>query len=100
MAATGGSALVPISPKPPESRLRTALYVPFPAQYEGGEPCSECGHRLITPEERGISPAEASVKPAEILPGFLFLGSYDTASRSELLKAMGITHILNVRPKP
>ena len=46
------------------------------------------------------SPKEASIKPAEILPGFLFLGSYDTASRSELLKAMGITHILNVRPKP
>ena len=31
-----------------------------------------------------------------MLPGFLYLGSYDNASRSELLTAMGITHILNV----
>lgn len=31
-----------------------------------------------------------------IIPGFLYLGSYDSASRSELLKTMGITHILNV----
>jgi hypothetical protein len=35
--------------------------------------------------------------PTTILNGFLYLGSYDTASRQELLKAMGITHILNVR---
>jgi dual specificity MAP kinase phosphatase len=34
--------------------------------------------------------------PTTILNGFLYLGSYDTASRQELLKAMGITHILNV----
>ena len=31
-----------------------------------------------------------------IIAGFLYLGSYDSASRSELLKTMGITHILNV----
>jgi hypothetical protein len=34
--------------------------------------------------------------PATIITGFLYLGSYDTASRQDLLKAMGITHILNV----
>mgnify|MGYP002389572649 CR=1 FL=1 len=34
--------------------------------------------------------------PTEVLPGFLFLGSYDHASRAELLKALGIAHILNV----
>lgn len=37
--------------------------------------------------------------PATIINGFLYLGSYDTASRQELLKAMGITHILNVRDR-
>jgi len=36
--------------------------------------------------------------PATIIPGFLYLGSYDTASRQELLKAMNMTHILNVSP--
>lgn len=38
-----------------------------------------------------------TVLPTAIIPGRLYLGSYDTASRSEILKAMGITHILNVR---
>ena len=33
----------------------------------------------------------------QVLPGFLFLGSYDNASRTEVMKALGITHILNVR---
>jgi dual specificity MAP kinase phosphatase len=36
------------------------------------------------------------VLPTGVIPGVLYLGSYDTASRSELLKQMGITHILNV----
>jgi hypothetical protein len=35
--------------------------------------------------------------PTTVVPGFLYLGSYDTASRQELLKAMQITDILNVR---
>jgi hypothetical protein len=34
--------------------------------------------------------------PATIISGFLYLGSYDTASRQDLLKSLGITHILNV----
>lgn len=41
-------------------------------------------------------PAIPSSMPTEVLPGFLFLGSYDHASRAELLKALGIGHILNV----
>jgi dual specificity MAP kinase phosphatase len=45
-------------------------------------------------EEKG---SQASAVASEILPEFLYLGSYDNASRSELLKAKGITHILNVR---
>lgn len=61
-------------------------------QYEGGEPCSICGHVMLPP---GTSPHE-SCMPATIISGFLYLGSYDTASRQDLLKAMGITHVLNV----
>ena len=38
-----------------------------------------------------------SAFPSEILPEFLYLGSYDNASRSELLKTQGITRVLNVR---
>ncbi|KAG2442362.1 hypothetical protein HXX76_002448 [Chlamydomonas incerta] len=41
---------------------------------------------------------EPSVLPTAVIPGSLYLGSYDTASRSELLRAMGITHILNTWP--
>lgn len=52
-----------------------------------------CGHRLQHTTEKGQLP---SAYPSEILPGFLYLGSYDNASRCELLKAMDITHILNV----
>ena len=36
--------------------------------------------------------------PSEILPGFLFLGRYDHASRSDLLKILSVTHILNLVP--
>lgn len=64
-------------------------------QYEGGEPCSVCGHRLQRSSEAPtVAPATV---PTPILQGWLYLGSYDTASRSDLLRAMGITHILNVR---
>lgn len=61
-------------------------------QYEGGEPCSICGHVMLPP---GLAPHD-SCMPATIISGFLYLGSYDTASRQDLLKAMGITHVLNV----
>jgi dual specificity MAP kinase phosphatase len=37
-----------------------------------------------------------SALPTEIIPGFLFIGSFDHASRADLLKTLGITHILNV----
>lgn len=63
-------------------------------QYEGGEPCKVCGHVLtITTTGR-----PETVMPTTVVPGFLYLGSYDTASRQELLKAMQITDILNVSP--
>jgi hypothetical protein len=37
-----------------------------------------------------------SVMPTTLVPGFLYLGNYDTASRQEILKAFNITHVLNV----
>ena len=43
-----------------------------------------------------LTAEQSSAMPSEILPGFLYLGSYDHASRLELLKAMGITHVLSV----
>ena len=60
-----------------------------------------CGHRLVLGDPRAHAPSSL---PTEVLPGFLFLGSYDHASRTELLKTLGIGHILNVswatRPAP
>ncbi|GLI69209.1 hypothetical protein VaNZ11_013782 [Volvox africanus] len=63
--------------------------------HENGEPCQVCGHVMTQAERRHL---EHSVLPTPIIPGSLYLGSYDTASRSELLRAMGITHILNTWP--
>ncbi|CAI5943460.1 unnamed protein product [Closterium sp. NIES-64] len=69
-------------------------------KYEEGEPCGVCGHRLIPADERsnGAAAQAHSAFSSEIIPGFLFCGSYDNASRSELLKAQGITRILNTVP--
>ena len=63
-------------------------------QYEGGEQCKSCGHVLHTAQ---IPVEQIRAMPSEILPSFLYLGSYDHASRMELLRAMGITHVLSVR---
>ena len=52
-----------------------------------------CGHVLTVP---GPSTSQ-QMMPTPIVSGFLYLGSYDTASRSEVLKTLGITHLLNVR---
>ncbi|PNH05719.1 Protein-tyrosine-phosphatase IBR5 [Tetrabaena socialis] len=62
---------------------------------ENGERCQTCGH-VMTPAER--TQLEHSVMPTAVIPGSLYVGSYDTASRSEVLRAMGITHILNTWP--
>ncbi|GBG61469.1 hypothetical protein CBR_g21813 [Chara braunii] len=64
-------------------------------KHELGEVCGICGHRPIEAAEKGPPQSAFST---EILPGFLYLGSYDNASRSELLKAQGITRILNTVP--
>ncbi|KAG6523057.1 hypothetical protein ZIOFF_020216 [Zingiber officinale] len=62
-------------------------------KYEEGEVCNICGHRVPAAYERTIQ--QGSAFPSEILKDFLYLGSYDNASRGEILKALGITHILN-----
>ncbi|KAJ7244437.1 hypothetical protein O6H91_05G118400 [Diphasiastrum complanatum] len=63
--------------------------------FEAGEVCETCGHRLQEATEKG---PQQSAFSTEILPSFLYLGSYDNASRAELLKAQGITCILNTVP--
>lgn len=64
-------------------------------KYEEGEICGICGHRA--PDSSDKTSLQVSAFPSEILPEFLYLGSYDNASRSELLKTQGISRILNVR---
>ncbi|CAM6092651.1 unnamed protein product [Calypogeia fissa] len=64
-------------------------------KFEDGEVCGICGHRLQEATEKG---PQQSAFSTEILPAFLYLGSYDNASRAELLKAQGITRILNTVP--
>ncbi|KAL3363807.1 hypothetical protein AABB24_012843 [Solanum stoloniferum] len=66
-------------------------------KYEEGEPCGVCGHRMPTVSDMGF-PIQISAFPSEILPEFLFLGSYDNASRAELLKSQGISRVLNTVP--
>ena len=65
-------------------------------KYEEGEVCGICGHRMPDPSDVPAPHVHVSAFPSEILPEFLFLGSYDNASRSELLKTQGISRILNV----
>jgi dual specificity MAP kinase phosphatase len=48
---------------------------------------------LITPPPE---PATRSSLPTEVIPGFLFLGTFDQASSLDLLRVLGITAILNV----
>ncbi|XP_010270078.1 PREDICTED: protein-tyrosine-phosphatase IBR5 isoform X1 [Nelumbo nucifera] len=65
-------------------------------KYEEGEVCGVCGHRIPASSEKvGI---QTSAFPSEILPEFLYLGSYDNASRAELLKTQGISRVLNTVP--
>lgn len=65
-------------------------------KHEEGEICGICGHRVPGREEKlGF---HISAFPSEVLPQFLYLGSYDHASRAQLLMAQGVTHILNTVP--
>lgn len=62
-------------------------------QFEEGEVCPICGHCLPTAET-----AASGSLPSEVLPGFLYLGSYDDSMKLELLKAMGVSCVLNCVP--
>ncbi|CAN6164151.1 unnamed protein product, partial [Urochloa humidicola] len=66
-------------------------------KYEEGEVCGVCGHRPPVAPAAGARQQDSAF-PSEILKEFLFLGSYDNASRSELLKTIGVSHILNTVP--
>ena len=61
--------------------------------FEAGEPCAVCGHGPVAVEAL----VSSGPFPTEVVPDFLYLGSYDQASRAELLRSMGIKRILNVR---
>ncbi|XVE72477.1 hypothetical protein DITRI_Ditri11bG0042200 [Diplodiscus trichospermus] len=65
-------------------------------KYEEGEVCGICGHRAPVSSDK--TSLQVSAFPSVILPDFLYLGSYDNASRSELLKTQGITRVLNTVP--
>ncbi|KAJ6800491.1 uncharacterized protein M6B38_289120 [Iris pallida] len=66
-------------------------------KHEQGEVCRVCGHRPV-PAERPAVQQGGGAFPTEILPDFLYLGSYDNASRIELLKTIGVSHVLNTVP--
>jgi protein-tyrosine phosphatase len=38
---------------------------------------------------------QQAVLPMAIIPGFLYHGNYDTASRADIMKALAMTHLLN-----
>ncbi|ONI18274.1 hypothetical protein PRUPE_3G206700 [Prunus persica] len=65
-------------------------------KYEEGEVCGVCGHRMPDLSDKTSIPVSAF--PSAIVPEFLYLGSYDNASRSELLKTQGISRVLNTVP--
>ncbi|KAH9612633.1 hypothetical protein KSS87_014601 [Heliosperma pusillum] len=66
-------------------------------KYEEGEVCGICGHRMPITSDNNTS-MQTGAFPSQIFPDFLYLGTYDNASRSELLKAQGISRILNTVP--
>nr|GMD36949.1 protein-tyrosine-phosphatase IBR5-like [Ipomoea batatas] len=67
---------------------------PLP-QVRGRRVCQICGHRMAGVAEK-VSSIQVSAFPTEILAEFLYLGSYDNASRAELLKTQGISRVLNL----
>ncbi|ESQ33235.1 hypothetical protein EUTSA_v10005655mg [Eutrema salsugineum] len=60
--------------------------------YEKGETCDICGHY------GKAAPIQSSSFPSEILPEFLYLGGYDSASNFKVDETLGISRILNTVP--
>ena len=73
-----------------------SLLLPLLPQYEGGEPCSICGHTL---SPAVAAPPRAAARPGAMPGGRVFFGSYANAARCDLLKGMGVTHVVNVRAR-
>ncbi|KAL1562343.1 Protein-tyrosine-phosphatase ibr5 [Salvia divinorum] len=65
-------------------------------KFEEGEVCGICGHRMPATADKSV--VHVSAFASEILSEFLYLGSFDNAARSELLKSQGISCILNAVP--
>ncbi|CAA7016076.1 unnamed protein product [Microthlaspi erraticum] len=63
--------------------------------YDEGEPCDICGHVGTSTKAAQI---QVSSFPSEILPDFLYLGGFDTASNFKIDVTHGISHILNTVP--
>ncbi|KAL1225673.1 Protein-tyrosine-phosphatase IBR5 [Cardamine amara subsp. amara] len=64
--------------------------------HEEGEVCNICGHHVTT---SGIAnPIRVTSLPSEILPDFLYLSGINEAFLFEILKTLGISHILNTVP--
>jgi hypothetical protein len=94
---------VRVSPSPPSPpprhppAMKREREMPCPVclhyhKWEEGETCTVCGH-VPTAEQQAI-PKESAF-PTEVLADFLYLGSYDNAASNDLLKAVGIRHIVN-----
>ncbi|KAG8387073.1 hypothetical protein BUALT_Bualt03G0215400 [Buddleja alternifolia] len=71
-------------------------------KYEEGEVCGICGHHMaaVSDQSTAAYSIHSSAFPSEILPEFLYLGSYDNAARAKLLKTQGISRILNISIVP
>ncbi|KAL6911389.1 hypothetical protein ACP4OV_000194 [Aristida adscensionis] len=67
-------------------------------KYEAGEVCGVCGHRWKPSDGEAAPARHESAFPTEVVKDFLFLGSYDNASRSEVLRTISVSHILNTVP--
>lgn len=68
--------------------------------YYGGEPCSVCGHVKGSEDVASRCPGTLTTwaDPTLVLNDFLYLGGYDAASRCELLRTLGVSHLLNCVP--
>ncbi|EEH52453.1 uncharacterized protein MICPUCDRAFT_6481, partial [Micromonas pusilla CCMP1545] len=66
-------------------------------RYEEGEVCGVCGHQPPGHALDANAPPDGAF-PSEILPGFLYLGTYDHSARADALRAVGVEDVLNCVP--
>jgi hypothetical protein len=65
-------------------------------QYEGGEPCSICGHTLARASTPTAS-LPAAARPGRVGPA-LWFGSYEVGARPNLLTSLGVTRVVSLVP--